>query len=279
MKHDDSFIRLIEDTLAFEYQSGGVTTIQLPHSTAWRELPCLLTAQLVSGRSLLEIAGRRPLEIADGALICLAPGVRHCVSLQTAVGVSRWSHVNFTILGGLDVVSLLQLPPRVTGAAAEQLGNLNAELAALNARSAGALTQAVRRKSLGLRLLLGLIETAGLREMPLLRQHQRLAGIFGHIAGNLQRRITCEELARQVHLSPSRFHAVFRSATGQGPRDYVLRLRLRRAQELLIASDLAVKEIAARVGIADPFFFSRIFSQKCGMSPSQYRQAARLAAL
>jgi transcriptional regulator GlxA family with amidase domain len=210
--------------------------------------------------------------------------VRHCIALQTPVGASRWSHANFTILGGLDVVSLLEPPPRIDGKIAERIGDLNAELAALKQGRSGALEQAVRRKSLGLLLLLQVFEAAGLREKAewsasLLQQHQRLAGVLGYVAANLSRRITLDELARQAHLSPSRFHAVFRTATGQAPRDYVLRLRLRKAQELLLTTDLAVKEIAARVGVADPFFLSRIFSQKCGVSPSEYRQAARLTAL
>ena len=80
-----------------------------------------------------------------------------------------------------------------------------------------------------------------------------------------------EGLARLVHLSPSRFHALFKEAMGQAPLAYLQELRLRRAQERLVASEAGVAEIGRACGFGDPFHFSRQFKAFCGESPRTYR--------
>jgi len=96
-----------------------------------------------------------------------------------------------------------------------------------------------------------------------------------HIRENLARPITVSELARLVHLSPSRFTAIFRSSFAVSPRDYLQRERLQKAQALLIHSEIVIGEVGARVGWDNPHFFSRIFHSKCGLTPSEYRRTVR----
>ena len=81
-------------------------------------------------------------------------------------------------------------------------------------------------------------------------------------------------LAALEHLSHSRYSALFRSQTGLSPRQYVTLLRMRHACELLLGTDMPVKEIGALVGYADPHFFSKLFRQHCGVPPLEYRRRA-----
>ncbi|MGW9124896.1 helix-turn-helix transcriptional regulator, partial [Paenibacillus chitinolyticus] len=65
---------------------------------------------------------------------------------------------------------------------------------------------------------------------------------------------------------------VFRTHAGMGPAEYLLKYRLNMAQRMLFTSDVPVQQIAQAVGIADPFYFSRVFKKQFGISPTKYRE-------
>ena len=78
-------------------------------------------------------------------------------------------------------------------------------------------------------------------------------------------------LAASVNLSPSRLRHLFKDETGLTPAQYLKRLRLERARELLDRSFLRLKEVMPLVGINDESHFVRDFKQAHGLSPRQYR--------
>jgi AraC-like DNA-binding protein len=90
-------------------------------------------------------------------------------------------------------------------------------------------------------------------------------------------------LAALAHISLSHFFALFKRRTGATPIDYFIHLRMERACQMLEATSLAVKEVAAALGYEDPFYFSRVFKSVNAVAPSEYRltrlQAAGLANL
>ena len=73
-------------------------------------------------------------------------------------------------------------------------------------------------------------------------------------------------------LSRSHFYQVFKVCTGVSPYQYHLQLRMSRAKELLRGSALSVKEIAAVLKFHSVYQFSKIFENKTGVPPSQYRR-------
>ena len=81
------------------------------------------------------------------------------------------------------------------------------------------------------------------------------------------------EIARTVHLAPHHFHRTFRRVFKVTPFVYMLDRRLARARHLLSSTALSVKEVAARVGYENPLYFSRVFSGRLGVSPTDYRHA------
>ena len=81
-------------------------------------------------------------------------------------------------------------------------------------------------------------------------------------------------LARQNAMSYSLLRQKIRQLTGAGPAQYLTALRCDAARKLLSGTDLAVKQIAARVGIDDPYAFSRVFKRHVGLSPRNYREQA-----
>jgi len=79
-------------------------------------------------------------------------------------------------------------------------------------------------------------------------------------------------MARSVLLSRSRFGYLFRRETASSPARLLKNLRLIEARHLLVASDLSVKEVAARVGMNDLSHFVRDFQSIFGLSPARYRK-------
>ncbi|CAI6081560.1 AraC family transcriptional regulator [Cohnella sp. JJ-181] len=83
-------------------------------------------------------------------------------------------------------------------------------------------------------------------------------------------RIDAPLLAGRAGFTPKYFGTLFRQATGVTVSAYLLRLRMERAKHLLAQRRLSVEEVGARVGIADLYYFSKLFKKTEGMSPSRY---------
>jgi AraC-like DNA-binding protein len=85
--------------------------------------------------------------------------------------------------------------------------------------------------------------------------------------------LTRGELALVAHLSEAHFGRRFRREVGVTPLQYLTRLRVARACELLDRTRLNVEEVGRAAGFGDPFHFSRTFRKAVGMSPRAYRNA------
>ena len=82
-----------------------------------------------------------------------------------------------------------------------------------------------------------------------------------------------DELVKMLHVSPPTFYRRFLAATGMSFREYLQRIRLSHAENLLRNSFLPVIEIAHRVGFSDSNHFSTQFHRRFGMPPTKYRQS------
>ena len=89
---------------------------------------------------------------------------------------------------------------------------------------------------------------------------------------NLNRNVNIEELAGRMNVGYSYFRQMFRKYTGISPTQYHLSLRIQSARDLLISTDKSFKEIANGLGFESYFYFSRIFKDKTGKSPMEFRK-------
>ncbi|OQP38827.1 AraC family transcriptional regulator [Niastella yeongjuensis] len=85
--------------------------------------------------------------------------------------------------------------------------------------------------------------------------------------------LSLEAIAKSVNFSASHFSALFRKKTGFAPIEYFNHLKIQLACQYLHFTELRVKEIADKLGIEDPYYFSRLFTKLMGMSPNQYRSS------
>ncbi len=90
---------------------------------------------------------------------------------------------------------------------------------------------------------------------------------------NLDKEITVADMAKTVYTEPVYFIKKFKKAFSIPPLQYLNRLRVYSAMNLLISTRLSVDEIAKKVGVSDPSYFSRLFRKVCSLSPSEYRNA------
>ena len=89
---------------------------------------------------------------------------------------------------------------------------------------------------------------------------------------DLHRDLDLEQLAQRLNLSYERFRKVFRTHVGMPPGEYRIRQRVDRARTLIAEQRLSNKQVAYRLGYADPFTFSKQFKRYVGMSPDAFRR-------
>lgn len=126
------------------------------------------------------------------------------------------------------------------------------------------------------RLLLGMLE---LPKIPVTRRDTHstddsrdvlLEKINAYVRANLNRKLTLEDLARDLGYSASHMRAVFRERLGVSLGRYIRESQLSEAAKLLQRTDLKVTEIARQTSFNSLFAFSRAFKLAYGMSPKAY---------
>lgn len=101
----------------------------------------------------------------------------------------------------------------------------------------------------------------------------RVRRALAYMGANLHRPLGLGGIAAHCDCSPSRLAHLFRDQVGQPPVRFHEQQRLRRAAELLRATDLPVQEVAAEIGFEDPFYFSNRFRRHFDLSPSEWRRS------
>ena len=89
--------------------------------------------------------------------------------------------------------------------------------------------------------------------------------------------ISVQDIADHMNLNRSYLHRLFKSVTGTSIQGYLLDYRIRRACVLLTTTDLPVQVVARSVSYQDALHFSKLFHQKKGVSPKEYRENTRIS--
>jgi two-component system response regulator YesN len=93
-----------------------------------------------------------------------------------------------------------------------------------------------------------------------------------YIARNFREQdISLHTVASHVGISPNHFSAVFSQETGENFVEYLTRVRIEKAKQLLENTAMKSADIAYETGFSDPHYFSFIFKKNAGLSPREYR--------
>lgn len=97
--------------------------------------------------------------------------------------------------------------------------------------------------------------------------------IISYLNENYNKKISLEQIAHNMYLSPVYISKIFKEETGESPINYLIKIRLEKARDILLKStESSIKSIANEVGYEDAYHFSKLFKKYYGISPLYYRK-------
>ncbi|WP_239614951.1 response regulator [Cohnella mopanensis] len=115
-----------------------------------------------------------------------------------------------------------------------------------------------------------------LSEMLYRKKHTKngklVQAVITSVSDRLQDNITLREVADKFSFSPNYLGVLFKEETGQNFSDFIIGLRMEKAQQLLKNTKLKIYEVASLVGYRYLPYFSRQFRETIGMTPLEYRR-------
>lgn len=254
---------------------------------------------LLEGSCLLSVDGEETLTLTAGDFVLLPttpgftmtslePGTPVPIDARKAAMDTSGSEIRHGTRGGRPEVRMLGGYFEFDSPDSAMLVSLlPAVLHVRGSQKLPLLTQLVREESLERRpgrelvltrlvevLLVEALRTTSGEEAPpgLLRglADKRLAAAFRHMHGDHARGWTVEQLARKSALSRSAFFDRFNRAVGMPPMEYLLSWRMALAKQLLRGDELAIAEVAERVGYGSASTFSTAFSRHVGQPPGKF---------
>jgi AraC family transcriptional regulator len=100
----------------------------------------------------------------------------------------------------------------------------------------------------------------------------RLRRVTELVHAEIEDELSLHKMAEAAGLSAAHFSQMFRKSTGESPHQFVLRIRVERAKEMLRAPKARVLDVAIACGFKTQQHFARVFRRACGATPTEYRQ-------
>lgn len=98
--------------------------------------------------------------------------------------------------------------------------------------------------------------------------------IINYLNENFEDKISLDQIAHNMYLSPVYISKIFKEETGDSPINYLIKIRLEKAREILMRGEGgSIKNIANSVGYEDVYHFSKLFKKYYGISPLYYKKS------
>ncbi|WP_135554751.1 AraC family transcriptional regulator [Paenibacillus cymbidii] len=225
------------------------------------------------GEGWIVLPGDRTFRVAEGQLAVIPAGVPHRYGASAEdPWTIYWFHLQGDHAGQL--ISLYGLDagpaPLPLGTRSRWLEGFEQMYALLTDK-----TYSVPVQAHAAQIARHMVSTAGLtagRTAQDKKRERYLEQAIRYMTDRLSDSVTLSGLARHTGVSKQHLIHLFNRETGCPPIEYFLRMKIRRAGQLLDLTDLSIKEISAVVGLSDPYYFSRLFKKVMGCSPTTYRK-------
>lgn len=119
-----------------------------------------------------------------------------------------------------------------------------------------------------------IIDLIGMKKESSIKEYRaRLNRVFNFVNDNLTRKILLEEIASVSCFSPFHFHRIFTAFTGESPNEFVNRLRVEKAANLLLYNQsLSISEVSFMCGFPTAASFARAFKKHFGVNAGSWRE-------
>ena len=95
-----------------------------------------------------------------------------------------------------------------------------------------------------------------------------------YINNHYQEDITLELLSEKTYMNKFYLVHAFKQYKGVSPINYLIRLRVQQAKELLETTNYSIAQISDSCGFSSQSYFSQVFKKACGMTPNAYRKSS-----
>lgn len=100
---------------------------------------------------------------------------------------------------------------------------------------------------------------------------------FQYVSANMDKKIGLDEVAAHLHMNPSYFSRMFKKETGETFTDFVIRMKMERARELLDTTGYSVRQVCDLLGYDNQSYFIKTFKSAVGVTPMEYRRIGAAA--
>lgn len=139
--------------------------------------------------------------------------------------------------------------------------------------NAGGLADRVQSKAILYNIYAGIIHNS-LAYIPSVRNKKiepAISEIHNFFA---DRDFSIGDLSKLCNMSEVHFRRVFAQIYQTSPIKYINRLKINKAKELLISSNISISEVSERCGFLNAYYFSKVFKENTGVTPGEYRRGA-----
>jgi AraC-like DNA-binding protein/mannose-6-phosphate isomerase-like protein (cupin superfamily) len=254
---------------------------------AWHSHAGFEVLFLLDGATVYEFAGPSAVELRGGHFLVVPPGVVHrglheVRSPSTICGLAlktsqlgAWRNTNFTPADVRRLRTALEDASRKVHPFNPALRWLVRRLMEETASYPGAPQRA--EAAIALRSIICAVLVEAMRQIlvPPTEPKEFVAAAVAYLRQHLQDPVRMSDLVRYVGFSRARMFDLFKAQTGLTPNDYLQRLRIEKAQQLLRQTNQSVTEIGLATGFRTGQYFSTVFGRYTGISPMRFRKVAR----
>lgn len=192
-------------------------------------------------------------------------------SFPTSSGMTHLSQYSHLLQPKLNDMPGIQIPIRFQPS--QPLIFKNKFLRMIGRWMSGSMLGKIEVQQLGMELFLELMNDFSNEKTIDENRPTHMERVVSFISLHLHKQITIEEMAEQVHLSPSHFSKLFKDAYGISPYQYLYQLRMDRAKNLLQhETNLTATQISEHCGFSNIQHFSKSFFKTYNITPSAYRK-------
>lgn len=115
------------------------------------------------------------------------------------------------------------------------------------------------------------------RDRMIYHNVMRLIPVIDYVAEHFEEKIYVDHLAEIINVSNDYFIKMFKDSIGKTPIDYINGLRVNKAMQYLVETDMPMSDISDKIGFCNANYFHKIFKQYTDTSPLAYRKSAKQA--